>query len=165
MPQVQGIFVEAAQKGLGFYTNEEEADEIGLEIAARAGLSKEQGALLWLEFMDSTIKQGYKPSSKETTFDECKAWRRQGWKVDGKAIGALLRIDSLNNDHHGLCYRLYNTEREWEAHNMDRFRPTKGLYPFDEASWKILTQDLMEAKCPIPDNRVDRQRSSGQNLT
>lgn len=131
IPRLRDPFERGASLGLGFYSSEEEADEVGLELAARSGISGKQAANLWIEFMESQTAGGFQPGIREASYEQCHLMRDNGWEN----ANSHLLIDSLANIHHGKCYRLFNTEREWKAHNMSRFAPSSNGIVFNEQSW------------------------------
>lgn len=124
---LEEAFQKAKDLGLGIYTTEEEADEIGLELAVRAGFTKQQ-------LMDSSIEMMKFHKGTEITMRQCLAARANNWKF--KNIEKIEYFLLGNRDpHHSECYRLFNKEREWDAHNMDQFLPASGLV-LDEVAWK-----------------------------
>lgn len=62
--------------------------------------------------------------------------RSKGWVVDGESPCKKLLIDALGNIHHCLCYREFNSQREWEAHDLDRLRNDALTLTFDSTAWE-----------------------------
>ena len=143
IPKLRIPFEKGATLGLGFYSSEEEADEVGLEVAARSGVNGDQASGLWIQFMSAKKTEGFQPGIRETSYENCDEMRRNGWESGAKQANPVLLIDSLANIHHGMCYRLFNTEREWRAHQMNKLSPNTGALIFDEDAWKKAVLDSM----------------------
>ncbi len=142
IPKLEAAFENAASLGLGYYSTEEEADEIGFELAARSGISRDEVAATWLEFMDIALSYGSGPSFLATPPQECKEWHKNKWKDGDVDIATKLRIDGLSDPHHGTCYRLFNAEREWDTHQMSQWMPSSGGLLFDQVTWQDLQNSL-----------------------
>ena len=159
IPKLRIPFEKGATLGLGFYSPEEEADEVGLEVAARSGVSGDQASGLWIQFMSAKRTEGFQPGIRETSYDECDEMRRNGWKSGAKQANPVLLIDSLANIHHGMSYRLFNTEREWRAHQMNKLSPNRGALIFDEDAWKKAVLDSMSLSTLITSHSTNSPES------
>jgi hypothetical protein len=89
-------------KGLGFYTAEQEADDVASEILYELGFEPDLIIKNWLNFLDRSSQP---PSKKEA----CKANYASGFKTP-------VWIGQSTEPHHGDCYRAYNAYREIEIH-------------------------------------------------
>jgi hypothetical protein len=136
------VFEKGANLGLGFYSTEEEADEVGLELAARVGVPDKRASSLFQAFHALLLKTNPVEDPRATTYADCKEMRRSNWVRDNKSVSEILRIDSLANIHHGLCYREFNSAREWKAHNLDRLKSSDFELTFDDSAWKAALSQI-----------------------
>jgi hypothetical protein len=130
-------FAEAARLGLGVYTMEEEADEIAVELVARSQIGREQAVETWFTAKKTILGQ----LSSSDTYDDCRQLQKNSWKK-AKALGVLL--GAILEPHHSFCYRAYNFDREWRAHNFDRVKAFEPAFKFDPKLWASLQSSLSE---------------------
>lgn len=98
------ISAELNQKKLGFYTDEQEADEIGVEILNISGISP-------LEFITASFASwNENPSEKEN----CLKLYANGF-LDPKKVPVFVPIGGFES-HHSNCYRIFNISRENKTH-------------------------------------------------
>lgn len=94
---------------LGWYTEEEEADDFALEALAALGMNLDAAAE---SHYSVGISYGWKDASS-TALDpgpsECARRRKEGW-AEPPFLG------SLADTHHGSCYRIFNLDREAAGH-------------------------------------------------
>lgn len=136
-------FEQAASVGLGYYGLEEQADEVAPELTARLGLTRDEATTSWVEFLSQSLTQGaYERGQIVTATKECLDLRSRGWieVADGQAASVLL--GNLNYEHRSSCYRLFNLDREWQAHGMDSLRPETPAIKFDREKWEAMIAQL-----------------------
>lgn len=146
-----GAMDEAALVGLGYYTDEEVADETATEIASFMGLNKAQvSAVWWLQLEDDDQKKVVSPDA--LSLASCRDLQAKNWKaVNGEAYPRIL-LGKLSDSHHSFCYRIFNIEREWEVHSYDKAAKAPQLFAFDEAKWKVLQSDLAKTESQSSDS-------------
>ncbi|MEN9810209.1 MAG: hypothetical protein RLZZ488_1776 [Pseudomonadota bacterium] len=99
------------EKRLGYYTYEQEADELALEFLADLGIPTGIGSEAIMQMLKQTKKVG--PS--ELNYESCSELRKNKWlTADKKSV--YVPIGNLADPHHSLCYRAYNLDRERDAH-------------------------------------------------
>ncbi len=99
------------EKRLGYYTYEQEADELALEFLSDLGMPTGIGSEAIMQMLKQTKKVG--PS--ELDYEACSELRKNKWlSADKKS--AYVPIGNLADPHHSLCYRAYNLDRERDAH-------------------------------------------------
>ncbi|MEY3901553.1 MAG: hypothetical protein RL189_859 [Pseudomonadota bacterium] len=99
------------EKRLGYYTYEQEADELALEFLSELGLPTGIGSEALMRMLKQTKKSG--PS--ELDYEACSELRKNKWlTADKKSV--YVPIGNLADPHHSLCYRAYNLDRERDAH-------------------------------------------------
>jgi hypothetical protein len=110
------------QQQIGWYTVEQEADEIGLELMLRAGYTREQVLAAWVAVMK--VLDAYAPEHATDTgradAATCEAWMKDDFTTvgaDGRRVPIIMTLGDLFETHHGNCYRLYNLWRESKAHD------------------------------------------------
>ncbi|HVH42668.1 MAG TPA: M48 family metalloprotease [Labilithrix sp.] len=102
---------------IGLYTHEQEADEIAMELAAKVGITPDQVMAGFSELMyaveapdPATFAERY-----GITADECAALARARFRANGKRV--YVPLGRLGDPHHAYCYRLFNLDRERDAHD------------------------------------------------
>lgn len=119
---------------IGLYTYEQEADDVMLELAAQVGLPVERVFDAWLTLMRAfsgarSEKAGPSASddvaaasaviSGDLDADRCAALLDAGFTVaspSGERRPVFVTLGSLDDPHHGSCYRLFNLWREARDH-------------------------------------------------
>lgn len=127
------------EQRLGFYTDEQEADEIELELLARVGIDPKLGpdAMLNLQRVvesQATHEDGIvDPTAGDTKHAECAALRAKGFK-DDSGEWVTVPIGDLSNPHHSFCFRVFNMVHELEAHDyrVAASRPSPSGPSWDE---------------------------------
>lgn len=134
------------EKNLGFYTVEQEADEIALELMAKVGVPG--GVMIDKLLVVQKASDGFTDTGV-LKWAECAALRERGWRDEaGKPVS--VPIGNLTDPHHSLCFRAFNVSREINAHHYaTAARPT----PPGDAWSTILTRlgaELNPAPPPPP---------------
>lgn len=100
------------EKGLGFYTTEQEADEIAIELLAKIGVPG--GVLIDKLLVVQKMFDAFSAPG-EVKWAECSALRERGFKDEaGKSVNVA--IGDLADPHHSNCFRAQNVAREIQAH-------------------------------------------------
>ena len=130
------------EKNLGFYTNEQEADEIALELMAKVGVPG--GVMIDKLLVVQKANDGFTDTGV-LKWAECAALRERGWRDEaGKPVS--VPIGNLSDPHHSLCFRAFNVSRELNAHHYaTAVRPTP---PGDE--WSTIMTRLGAELNPAP---------------
>ncbi len=104
---------EAIKQRLGYYTFEQEADEMGTEILFWIGIPPQKmvESLFKLGRLSEVIS---KPSSSSFNMDKCEALYKSDWKENGLPV--WIPVGDYKNPHHSWCFRAYNIDREIKAH-------------------------------------------------
>ncbi len=128
----------AKKARLGWYTSEQEADDVAGEILAALGLDFSQVA-------DFLLRD-------DLTKDNCASRRSSGWMTNGK-----IEVEPLHwyvDDHHTGCFRAFNFDQEKAAHQYQP--PTGGKWKelADVPGWNslnaALSWDQIQAKARTP---------------
>lgn len=119
---------------IGWYTTEQEADDLAMELSTLAGLTPKEVLDAWVEAI--TLFEGDYPASyrSDGSLDlaTCKALYANDFtttKEDGTREQAYVPIGSLSGLHHSNCYRLFNLWRESIAHEYVPAAPPEELSP------------------------------------
>jgi Zn-dependent protease with chaperone function len=125
------------ERNLGFYTTEQEADEIALEILANIGLPPNIALEVDLEALKWEEESSLPPLPGEIPYAECMMLRDQAFRdADGKVVS--VPVGDPNNAHHNSCFRVFNMLREIQAHRYQLGpRP-----PVVAAEWSALIAQL-----------------------
>jgi hypothetical protein len=113
---INEILSVAATKRVGFYTVEQEADDLSLELVARLGLKPETAVEVDLELLrgEAAIEGADKayPMPGDLNYKQCAA-------AYDKGFPEFIPIGDYSESHHGTCFRAYNLYRELKAHRAE----------------------------------------------
>ncbi len=106
---------------IGWYTKEQEADDLAIDLATKAGLTVPEVLDGWLEAMRAfdRIYPSFGPSTDVIPVERCATLYQAGFmekKADGTEAEAYVPIGRFSDPHHSDCYRLFNLYREAKAH-------------------------------------------------
>ena len=109
-------FEEATAKRLGWYTPEQEADELGLELMHLLNLRTEAALDLHLRLIN--VLGTYLPLQfTELTTSACIHLAKNNWlDADGKPV--FVPVGNFTDNHHSSCFRAFNVSREIAAHSF-----------------------------------------------
>lgn len=121
---------EAHKEGVAWYTTEQEADEVSLEILSEFSLPKET---LFHYTADLLKGKSVDPVWGKLVKSEkdCLELYTNGFK-DENGEDIRVPVGSFSEDHHSSCYRLYNAYREAQIHTYEQ----KGEPLFDLQAWE-----------------------------
>lgn len=94
---------------LGFYTTEQEADELGMENLMNIGFPP-----TLIQDKQLHAMQGAGAASDE--YAKCIAMRAADWK-DAQGNPLDVDVGSLADEHHDNCFRVFNADREMAIHH------------------------------------------------
>lgn len=137
------LYAKALDEKLGFYTVEQEADELALEFLHAAGLSARSFPDFEMTLGLAKEQEG-DPLHHDLDHARCAAYRMAGWK-DESGVPARIPLGSVADPHHGSCYRVFNADREIERHGWDgrgRTHPTTQPMPAFEPPWDEIRKAL-----------------------
>lgn len=144
--QEAGLLAKMATGMFGWYTVEQEADEIGLELAARAGIDPNEviaNNVHTYEQLDALYARAGVDRGDEVTMATCKKWLAAGFTekaADGTTQPVRVPIGSISDNHHDGCYRVYNMWREAKHHQYVVAAPLPALTPtWDSIQAHVLT--------------------------
>lgn len=119
----------AVETRLGWYSHEEEADNVAAEILTEVGIAPAALQDLFFAILARRSSERDSLGSKE-----CRAAMESGWRdEDGRSI--QVPVGSWDDEHHSPCYRIFQVDREIRAHGWERFRsnaPSVGPESWDE---------------------------------
>ena len=135
--------LERAQKeGLGQYTIEQESDEFSAEWVAKAGVNP-HGTV---EAMRSLGKGSDTSLSGFILGEEdCESLWKNNWSK-GESDYFFVPIGDYSEIHHSTCYRMFNLEREIEAHRYSVAKTDAKLLP--EGEWAALKKMAVNLSTP-----------------
>lgn len=114
------VETQAKAERLGFYSAEQEADELSVEILSLIGVDPRAAIENALNLQKITEEMAPEMSNFDLgliPYEECKAMAANGWKdAAGNPVFVLFGSYGDPAFHHSSCYRAFNMEREIEAH-------------------------------------------------
>ena len=118
----------AQSERLGYYTVEQEADEVALELGAHVGISLDDA----MEMFFYKLKQENDPNPMAFNSEQCQAAYKNGFRD-------FIPIGDYQDSHHDTCFRAYNVFREFQAHKSELASVQRDacMAP-DEQLWKKL---------------------------
>jgi Zn-dependent protease with chaperone function len=121
----------ARQEGLSWYTTEQEADEMSLELLNHLGINPSVSPKALYAVSSSRENRDL----NGLTEDQCLVLQENGWKVEGRDLN--LFYGDLNDPHHSTCFRQWNMDLEVKTHQY------RGPYVFLPASsWDVMQNEL-----------------------
>ena len=121
----------AREEGLSWYTTEQEADEMSLELLNLLGINPKISGKALYSVSNARESRDLNGLSE----DQCLILQENGWKIEGRNLN--LFYGDLNDPHHSTCFRQWNIAYEVQAHNF------LGPYAFsDSLGWQAMQQDL-----------------------
>lgn len=135
---------------VGYYTIEQEADELGVEFMADVGLNPRDAIASYLALGD--FIQAEKEASGmpllvgEVSSKECDALNADNW-LDASGKPAWVSIADFQDIHHTTCYRAFNLNREIKVHGYT----VKANGPAQKivgtaSDWESIKKDTVEAQ-------------------
>lgn len=126
---------EAEARGLGYYTGEQEADDLSLEILAEVGVP----ATAATDMMLKALKEYAAPlDPAQWNYEQCRTAHANGWP-------AVPPVGDWSAFHHSTCYRVYNLAREARAH---RYQPDPAKRPAFRESWEDIQRSFADRDEP-----------------
>ncbi|MCX6110661.1 MAG: hypothetical protein NTZ90_13780 [Proteobacteria bacterium] len=112
----QATLQQAFSQGLGYYTDEQEADELSAEWLAKVGIDPKFAVQRYLDFLVSEVSDAHPSTAISMPGpSECRALYGRGWRDrSGKSI--FIPIGDYEDAHHNSCYRAFNLDRDIKAH-------------------------------------------------
>ncbi len=117
------LYDQIYEKKLGYYTAEQEADEISLEWLSDLGIDPHHAVETYLAFTKYTSSIGSGSPFRDLEWDTCSYLYDNKW-VDTNGKPRFVALGNLLDDHHGSCYRAFNTSREIDGHEY-KLKTTK----------------------------------------
>lgn len=100
---------------LGWYTEEQEADDILLEIIQFAGIPYENAISYRVKALTQWSKESKIPVVGQWEAAPCMEAYERGWK-DDKGESVIVPVGMWEDAHHSACYRLFNITQEITRH-------------------------------------------------
>ncbi|MBM4251554.1 MAG: hypothetical protein FJ146_06250 [Deltaproteobacteria bacterium] len=118
----------AQSERLGYYTDEQEADEVALELGAHVGVNVNDA----MEMFFFSLKQWNDPNPTALNAAQCQSAHKNNFRD-------FIPIGDYQDPHHDTCYRAYNVFRESVAHKDELAEvPRDPCIAPDEQLWKRL---------------------------
>lgn len=128
-------------QGIGWYTTEQEADEIGAELIASVGIvpQKMPGSLFdlfkYLNDRKAKITQGL-------DYETCRKLSANNFGI-GTGNVRTVAIGNWADNHHDLCYRIFNSTRDLLTHKYVAALEKRPKFP---TAWADVLKSLPVAK-------------------
>ncbi len=112
---------EAHKRRLGWYTPEQEADDLAVEWMAQIGIKPQaviDSEFALSKFIDSMYAEaGIERYPTELSTAECMQLYKNKWRdANGKYV--FVAVGDYTDNHHSSCYRAWNADREIVAHKI-----------------------------------------------
>lgn len=118
---------------LGWYTGEQEADEISMELLAALGQDPRAAIRVQFNFLRERV------NSREFGYETCSRFAEAGFRnPDGSE--AYVPVGYVDT-HHSSCFRALNLHRELEAHHYEQWETVSQLDP-PGGSWEDVRRSL-----------------------
>ncbi len=150
-PAARAILTRAVKEKLGYYTYEQEADELALEWLALIGITPHvliEKLFTLLEYNSENITD----SDFEYGYARCRALFEKEWK-NSDGSDAFVPIGDFSNPHHSLCYRAFNASRELATHRYEMAHPIQKF--LNEQHWQKMKNSANQLLASNGFNRND----------
>lgn len=156
--ELRTLTEEANRFGLGYYTTEQEADELALEWTHALGLRPQAGveAVLALSRAKTSPAEIRRAESCEFLYQN--QWRDKAGRL------VMVPIGSLRNAHHDNCFRAFNMDREIKAHRLHLSARKLRPQPSGRA-WADLQRSLAEPRFNVRATARKRETHPSPALT
>lgn len=120
------------EQRLGFYTTEQEADDIALELLTKIGMPPGLAIDAMLQLHKQSDDASWSGGRNgEIGWAECSTLRDRGFK-DEEGRFVSVPVGDPSNAHHSYCFRIFNMTREILVHDYEvapsRPRPPGGAW-------------------------------------
>jgi MYXO-CTERM domain-containing protein len=138
-----------AKNHIGFYTDEQEADELSMELASRVGIRPGDVMDAWTRMAYAVEKENPQLylQRQGMTAKECADLAKTNFQSGADEEKVYVSLGSLDDPHHAWCYRLLNLQREREAHS---YRSRAPSFEPEATPWKDV-QDAAKALIAVPE--------------
>lgn len=123
--------------GFGWYTEEQEADEMSLEILALLGIDAGYARSVYLSMAESADRRD------EPGAQECAVLAARGWR-DEQGRSVTLLPGRLDDPHHDPCFRAFNIDHELLRHRELSPGVQQAHEMLPRAAWARLQAGFME---------------------
>lgn len=112
-PETRSVLQMAQSQRLGYYTWEQEADELALELLALVGIKPSVMIGSLFHLLDRQPPIG----DEEFIFGsaKCRALAERNWR-DANGTPVYVPVGDFSDPHHSHCYRIFNIARELRTH-------------------------------------------------
>ncbi len=108
------LFQQALDQGVGYYTTEEEADNIALQWMSDLGISAHHSVDYWFRYFE-TVSSKQQASPYNFGLEQCLNAKEKGW-VEG-----TVPVGNYTDPHHSTCFRIYNLVQEIRVNGYKEF--------------------------------------------
>lgn len=140
-----------ADNHVGYYTVEQEADDLALELGTRIGLKPTEVMNGFVELMAATeVEAGKKEFAAKHGMSAAQCKDLVARKFRSASGEVHVPFGKLEDPHHAWCYRLFNLQREMSAHAYTVASPS---FPDAMPAWndvQIGTAKLLSPAPPPP---------------
>ncbi|MCX6110622.1 MAG: M48 family metalloprotease, partial [Proteobacteria bacterium] len=143
---MNALYSEAIQQNLGWFTAEQEADELSAEWLDSLGINPTALVESLLKIIKATETTGTEPATGTIRAAACEALYRHGWHHDDGSA-AMVPVALWNDIHHSGCFRAFNADREIRAHHLDKHQSTQAPSSGSKG-WEELVTELKRLRQP-----------------
>jgi hypothetical protein len=141
-----------ALKGIGWYTTEQEADEIGAELVASVGIEPAAMPSSLFDLFKYVHERGSK-MMKGVDYNTCKKLAVNNFGIGTGSVRSVA-IGDWVDIHHDLCYRIYNISRDSLSH---KYNVDANKRPKFNTSWSELVTKLPAPRVNVKPRALNRQ--------
>lgn len=136
---VLDLQAQVEKEQLGWYTEEQEADDILLEIVQLAGIPFDNAISYRVKALTQWSKESKIPVVGQFEAAACMKAYERGWKNElGEPL--VVPVGMWEDQHHSACYRLYNVTEEIRRHTYMQ-KPLR-VTPLSDEKYRAI-QDLL----------------------
>lgn len=142
---------EAAQIRLGYYTTEQEADEIALEWLSMLGFRADAGVEMFLALAGNSEDQleGHALGGRS-----CKTLHANNWR-DQYGRTVFVPVGDYDEIHHSSCFRAYNADREILSHKYPSYTREPRLEGLNWAQLQQLANSISPSSISVAEGGAE----------
>lgn len=138
-PRIGFSVSEATERRMGYYTVEQEADELALEYLALVGVSPDSAVEAWFKLAEHSTGDLRSTDAKyDIPLESCLKFRANGWR-DERGQEVFIPVGDYRGTHHSWCHRIFNIDQEILAHNY-----VLGRRLLPDLDWTVLQKLALE---------------------
>ncbi|MES2743794.1 MAG: hypothetical protein V4655_00145 [Bdellovibrionota bacterium] len=126
------LFQQAIDQRVGYYTTEEEADNIALQWMSDLGISAHYAVDYWFRFFES-VSSKQQASPYNFGLGQCRIAQENGW------LEGTVPVGNYTDPHHSTCFRIFNLVQEIRVNDYKEWKEEE-----EKDLWAVLVAKSLD---------------------